>query len=65
MPYTEAQKRANRNYKTKAYHQLAIRIKKGKREEYKQLAEKNGESLAGLIVRLLDEELERSKTTNQ
>lgn len=61
MAYTQAHNRANQKYQSKAYDRLAIRVKKGKREEYKQLAEKNGESLAGMITRLLDEELERNK----
>ena len=59
---TEAQKKADRKYKDKTYDQLAIRIKKGKREVYKQAAEKNGESLAGMIVRLLDSEVEKINT---
>lgn len=59
MPYTAAQKRANKKYKEKAYEQIAIRVRKGKREEYKRFAESTGESLAGLITRLLDEEMKR------
>ena len=53
MPYSEAQKRADKKYRAKAYDQLSIRIPKGKREEYKRLAEKRGESLAGMIIRLI------------
>ena len=61
MAYSPAQNRANQKYQNKAYDRLAVRVKKGKREEYKQAAEKNGESLAGMITRLLDQEVERLK----
>ena len=59
--YTQARNIASQKYNKKTYEQLAIRIQKGKREEYKQLAERKGESLAGLIVRLLEEELKKEK----
>lgn len=59
MAYSEASKKATMKYQKTNYDQLAIRIQKGKREEYKQLAERKGESLAGLIVRLLEEELKK------
>ena len=59
MPYSEAQKRADKKYRAKAYDQLSIRIPKGKREEYKRLAEKRGESLAGMIIRLLESEMQK------
>lgn len=56
---TEAQKRADAKYKLKAYDRLCIRVKKGRLTEYKALADAGGESLAGMIVRLLDAEMER------
>ena len=59
MPYTEAHNKANQRYQKKTYDQLAIRIPKGKREKYKAFAERRGESLAGMITRLLDEEMEK------
>lgn len=64
MAYTAASNKSHQDYQNRAYDRLAIRVKKGKRDEYKALAEKNGESLAGLIVRLLDEELERAGKQN-
>lgn len=57
MAATEAQKRATNKYNGKTYDQVAIRIPKGKREEYKQFAESQGESLAGMIVRLIEHEM--------
>ena len=60
MAYSQAHNKANQKYQLKAYDRLYIRVKKGKKEKYTQLAEKNGESLAGMITRLLDEELEKN-----
>lgn len=54
MAYSQAANKATQRYQKKTYDQLAIRIPKGKREEYKEIAAQNGESLAGMIARLLD-----------
>ncbi len=54
--YTQAQNKATQKYQKENYDQLAIRIPKGKREEYKELAEKENKSLAQLIVDCLDAE---------
>lgn len=59
MVYNESHNKANQRYQNKVYDRLAIRIPKGKREEYKQLAERRGESLAGMIMRLLEEEMKK------
>lgn len=59
MPYTQAHNKANQKYQAKAYDRLYIRVRKGKKEKYTELAKQNGESLAGLITRLLDEEMKR------
>lgn len=61
MPYSEAQKRADAKYRKKAYDQIAIRVPKGKRKEWKALADRRGESLAGIITRLLEEELKKEE----
>ena len=52
--YSQAKYEANRRYDDKAYDRLAIRVRKGRRDIYKQLAELRGESLAGMIINLLD-----------
>ena len=54
--YTEVQKRATERYHKENLEQIAIRVPKGARARYKALAERRGESLAGLICRLLDAE---------
>lgn len=60
MAYTQAHNKANQKYQKKAYDRIYIMVRKGKKEEYKKLAEKNNESLMSMITRLLDAELEKS-----
>ena len=59
--YTQAQNKATQKYQKENMDQIAIRVPKGKREEYKALAESKGMSLASLIVSLLEQEKERSE----
>lgn len=54
MAYSEAQNRATQKYNKKAYDQLAIRVPKGKREEYNEYAAKRGLSLAAYIQELIE-----------
>lgn len=54
--YTPAQNKATQKYQKENLEQIAIRVPKGARARYKALAERRGESLAGLICRLLDAE---------
>lgn len=49
-----------RRYNVKAYDQMQISVPKGERERYKAFAAAHGESLAGLVKRLLDAELARA-----
>lgn len=63
MTISQAQLRASAKYRKKSYDQIAIRVKKGKREEYKALADRRGVGLAQLITGLLDAELEREQDT--
>ena len=51
---SEAQKKATSKYISKAYDQVSLRMPKGKREEYKAHAERQGKSLNALIIELLD-----------
>ena len=51
---TEAQNRANRRYKEKAYDRLELQLKKGKKEEYRAQAAAHGMSLNAYIISLLD-----------
>ena len=61
--YTAAQNKATQKYQKENLEQIAIRVKKGKREEYNALAKRRGESLAGLICRLLDNEIARDASS--
>ena len=63
MAYNQKRNKQNQIYQNAVYDRLAIRVKKGKREEYKALADRRGVSLAGLITGLLDAELEREQDT--
>lgn len=51
---SEAQKKATSKYISKAYDQVSLRMPKGKREEYKAHAERQGKSLNALIIELLE-----------
>ena len=55
MPRTEAQKLARANYDAKAYDQILVRVKKGKREEWKQAAEMRGIGYVEMIRQATDE----------
>lgn len=52
--YTESKKRANEKYHKAHLEQLAIRVPKGKRDEYKAKAEAHGKSLARYIMDLIE-----------
>ena len=53
--------KAKLKYNTKAYDQLKIQVKKGKREEYKAYAESKGISLTNLIIQLIENEMKNNK----
>ena len=53
--------RANAKYALKAYDRLYIVVRKGRKAELEQAAEATGESLNGLINRIIDEYLERNR----
>jgi len=55
--YTEAQKNASIKYLRENTDDIRIRVPKGKKEEYKQLAENNGMSLNALIIELLEQKI--------
>lgn len=52
--YTEAQKNASIKYLKENTDDIRIRAPKGKKDEYKAFAEKQGVSLNALILQLLD-----------
>ena len=53
--YSEAHNKANQRYQAKAYDRIYIRVRKGKKETYEDLARLEGKSLAGLITDLLNQ----------
>ena len=55
MAKTQAQKLAQDKYNAKAYDQILVRVKKGKREEYKESAAMFGIGLMELFRRGADE----------
>ena len=51
-------------YNAKAYDRLAIKKKKGRREEIRSHAQARGESLNGFINRAIDETMKRDTEEN-
>ena len=47
---TEAQMRATRKYRAKAYDRIELQVPKGTRERWRALAEAEGKSLTAYIV---------------
>ena len=54
--YSKARVNANRRYNDKAYERLYLWAVKGRKEIYKELADREGKSLSGWIFDLLDRE---------
>lgn len=59
--YTEAQKNASIRYLKEKTDSIQIRVPKGKKEEYKQRAERKGESLNAYIIRLIEQDIQNDK----
>lgn len=57
MPYSASQNKATQKYIKNNYEEIKIRIPKGKKEQYKQLASKKGLSLNSFIVELMEQSL--------
>ena len=57
MPYTKASGQAVNRYSKKAYDDLRIRVKKGKKEEIQARADELGKSINGYVVDLIEEDL--------
>ena len=53
---SETRKKANEKYFEK-FDDIKVRVPKGKKEEYKALAEQNGMSLNALIIELLEQKI--------
>ena len=59
MPLTEAKRRANRSWDKKNYDLLTLRVSKGKKDDIKELATKQGLSLNAFVVRAIDEAMRK------
>ena len=68
MPLSEARKRANAKYNQKAYDRIEVKVKKGRKEEIREFAESQGESINAFINRAIAEamgETERKQAVKQ
>lgn len=63
MPASKAQQKAVAKYMKENYDNFQIRMPKGKKEQIKIHAEKQGESLNGYINRAIHETMERDNET--
>lgn len=59
MAISEARKKANEKYNAKAYDQVKVLVKKGKREIIKAHAESKGMSLNGYINALIEADMKQ------
>ena len=59
MTVSEARRRANEKYNSKAYDQILLRVKKGQKEVIQAHADSRGESMAAFITRAIQETMER------
>ena len=51
-------------YNAKAYDDIRLRVPKGKKEQIQAFAESNGETVNGMINRLITEAMGADKTAN-
>lgn len=61
MAVSESQLRANARYQAKNYDEIKIRVKKGKRAEYKLAAEKRGMGFAEMVRASIEEYIANHK----
>ena len=59
MPVSKAQLKATAKYELKVYDSVRLRVKKGRKEELKAIAESLGESLNTFINKAIEERIER------
>lgn len=61
MAISDARRRANEKYNVKAYEQILLRVKKGRKAELQAHAAAHGESLNAFLCRAAAETLERDQ----
>lgn len=59
--YTDAQKRATAKYQKENTEMISFRVPKGKKAEYKELADRNDKSLSSYIIDLLEDKLKEEE----
>ena len=64
MPASKAQQKAVSKYMKINYDEIKIRIPKGQKEVVQAFAQERGESVNGLIWKLLQDAMGVEKTTN-
>ena len=64
MPLSEARKKANRKYNDKAYDNIVVKVKKGKREQINEYAKSKGMSTNGYINKLIDDDMSKDGVSN-
>ncbi len=60
--YTDARKNGNKKWDANNLDRISIAMKKGKKEDIKNHAEQNGESVNSFINRAITETMERDKS---
>ncbi len=60
-PISDARKRANEKYNAKAYEQIQLRVKAGKKDIIQSHAEARGESVNKFINRAIDNQIQQDK----
>lgn len=63
MAVSKAQQKAVAKYMAENYDEIKVRVFKGRKDEIKAHAEKNGESVNAFINRAIDETIEREADT--
>lgn len=58
-PISEARRRANEKYNSKAYDEIKVRVNKGQKETIQAHAAAHSESVNGFINRAIGETMER------
>ena len=59
MPVSDAQQRAVNKYLKNNLDDIKIRVKKGRKDELKVIAEEQGQSLNAFVLSAIDEKIER------
>ena len=59
MPVSDAQQRAVNKYLKNNLDDIKIRVKKGRKDELKAIAEEQGQSLNAFVLAAIDEKIER------